>query len=92
MHPVPTCVRPAFSARLGEVPQGLADGLFNVEWNSGADLAIAERLGAQAIATLDLRGFAPVELAGHPAPWPRDLQTIPASRRSAISESAYPSS
>ena len=34
---------------------------------------IAERLDAQAIATLDLRDFASVELAGHPALWPRDL-------------------
>lgn len=74
----------------------LADGLFNVEWNGGADLpraveldelyadlslglvdtvvmAIAERIGARAIATLDLRDFAPVELAGRPALWPRDL-------------------
>lgn len=36
-------------------------------------LAMAERLGARAIATLDLRDFAPVELAGHPQLWPRDL-------------------
>ena len=36
-------------------------------------MAIAERLDAQAIATLDLRDFAPVELAGRPALWPRDL-------------------
>jgi len=89
------------SSRLGRTAAqafraDLADGLFNVEWNSGADLrraleldeqyadlslglvdtvvmAIAERLGAQAIATLDLRDFAPVELAGRPALWPRDL-------------------
>ena len=36
-------------------------------------MAIAERLDARAIATLDLRDFALVELAGHPALWPRDL-------------------
>ena len=36
-------------------------------------MAMAERLDAQAIATLDLRDFAPVELAGRPALWPRDL-------------------
>ncbi len=36
-------------------------------------MAIAERLDAQAIATLDLRDFASVELAGRPALWPRDL-------------------
>ncbi len=36
-------------------------------------MAIAERLEAQAIATLDLRDFASVELAGQPALWPRDL-------------------
>ncbi len=36
-------------------------------------MAVAERLEAQAIATLDLRDFASVELAGHPALWPRDL-------------------
>jgi predicted nucleic acid-binding protein len=36
-------------------------------------MAIAERLDAQAIATLDLRDFASVELAGCPALWPRDL-------------------
>jgi len=36
-------------------------------------MAIAERLDAQAIATLDLRDFASVELSGRPALWPRDL-------------------
>ena len=36
-------------------------------------MAMAERLGARAIATLDVRDFAPVELAGRPALWPRDL-------------------
>ncbi|MEQ1855526.1 MAG: PIN domain-containing protein [Longimicrobiales bacterium] len=37
-------------------------------------MAMAERLGARAIATLDLRDFAPVELAGNPQLWPRDLR------------------
>ncbi len=36
-------------------------------------MAVAERLEARAIATLDLRDFAPVELSGAPALWPRDL-------------------
>lgn len=36
-------------------------------------MAIAERVGARAIATLDLRDFASVELAGDPQLWPRDL-------------------
>ncbi len=36
-------------------------------------MAMAERLDAQAIATLDLRDFASVELAGRPELWPRDL-------------------
>lgn len=36
-------------------------------------LAVAERLEARAIATLDLRDFGPVELEGRPALWPRDL-------------------
>ncbi len=36
-------------------------------------MAQAERLGARAIATLDLRDFGSVELAGEPALWPRDL-------------------
>ena len=36
-------------------------------------MAMAERLDAQAIATLDLRDFASVELVGRPELWPRDL-------------------
>ena len=38
----------------------------------GVVMAVAERLGALAIATLDERDFAPVEVAGAPALWPRD--------------------
>lgn len=34
--------------------------------------AIAERLGAKAIATLDLRDFGAMELVGQPQLWPRD--------------------
>jgi len=36
-------------------------------------MAMAEALGAQAIATLDIRDFAAVELSGRPQLWPRDL-------------------
>jgi predicted nucleic acid-binding protein len=36
--------------------------------------ATAERLKADAIATLDLRDFAPLELAGRPRLYPRDLE------------------
>ena len=36
-------------------------------------MAMAERLGARAIATLDLRDFAAVQLQGSPELWPRDL-------------------
>ncbi len=39
----------------------------------GVVMAVAERLEAQAIATLDLRDFGPVSLKGHPEIWPRDL-------------------
>jgi len=38
-----------------------------------AVMAVAERVGARAIATLDLRGFGAVELSGAPELWPRDL-------------------
>ena len=36
-------------------------------------MAVAERLGAEAIATLDLRDFSPVTLRGGPKLLPRDL-------------------
>lgn len=36
-------------------------------------MAMAEHLGARAIATLDVRDFAAVELSGRPQLWPRDL-------------------
>jgi predicted nucleic acid-binding protein len=38
----------------------------------GAVIAVAERLGAEAIATLDLRHFAAVEIRGRPRLLPRD--------------------
>jgi uncharacterized protein len=36
-------------------------------------MAMAERLGAEAIATLDVRHFGAVKLQGAPQLWPRDL-------------------
>ena len=36
-------------------------------------MATAERVGARAIATLDVRDFGSVSLAGDPELWPRDL-------------------
>lgn len=36
-------------------------------------MAMAERLGAEAIVTLDLRHFAAVPIRGAPKLWPRDL-------------------
>ena len=40
----------------------------------GVVMAVAERLEAEAIATLDLRDFGAVRLQGQPAIWPRDLR------------------
>lgn len=48
--------------------QDLALGLVD-----GVVIAVAERLGAQAIATLDLRDFAAVQIRGSPGLVPRDL-------------------
>lgn len=39
----------------------------------GVVMAVAERLGAHAIVTLDLHDFGPVTLKGRPELWPRDL-------------------
>ncbi|MDE2980647.1 MAG: PIN domain-containing protein [Gemmatimonadota bacterium] len=39
----------------------------------GVVMAVAERLEARAIATLDLRDFGAVTLKGDPEIWPRDL-------------------
>ena len=39
----------------------------------GVVMAMAEKLQARAIATLDVRDFGAVELKGRPELWPRDL-------------------
>lgn len=54
----------AATTRYADLDLGLVDACV---------MAVAERLGARAIATLDLRDFGSVELAGAPALWPRDL-------------------
>jgi len=41
----------------------------------GVVIAVAERLRAEAIVTLDLRHFGAVSIKGSPALWPRDLTT-----------------
>ncbi|MDE2985796.1 MAG: PIN domain-containing protein [Gemmatimonadota bacterium] len=51
-----------------ELSLGLVDGIV---------MAMAERLEARAIATLDLRGVAGVALKGGPEIWPRDLELGP---------------
>jgi predicted nucleic acid-binding protein len=51
------------NARYRDLSFGLTDGVV---------MAVAERLGARAIATLDLRDFAPVSLRGAPKLYPRD--------------------
>lgn len=53
---------------LNELYRGLGMGLVD-----GAVMAVAERLGARAIATLDLRHFGAVEIRGGPSLVPRDL-------------------
>ncbi len=40
----------------------------------GVVIGVAERLGADVIATLDLRHFGAIDIGGRPALWPRDLQ------------------
>ena len=47
---------------------GLVDGIV---------MAVAERLEARAILTLDLRDFGAVTLKGEPEIWPRDLSAGP---------------
>jgi predicted nucleic acid-binding protein len=42
--------------------------------------AVAERLGATAIATVDLRDFGALRLAGAPKLYPRDLSASPPGR------------
>lgn len=52
------------SRRYRSLRLGLVDGVV---------IAVAERLQARAIATLDLRHFGAVEIRGHPRLLPRDL-------------------
>jgi uncharacterized protein len=58
-------------ARAAELDERYADlGLGLVD---ATVMAVAERVGARAVATLDLRHFGAVELKGSPRLWPRDL-------------------
>jgi uncharacterized protein len=58
-------------ARAAELNERYADlGLGLVD---ATVMAVAERVGARAVATLDLRHFGAVELKGSPRLWPRDL-------------------
>lgn len=56
-------------ARYADLSLGLVDAVV---------MAMAERLGARAIVTLDERDFGPVELEGTPELWPRDLPQVDA--------------
>ncbi len=56
------------AVELDRTHRGLSLGLVD-----GIVMAVAERIGARAIVTLDLRDFGAVELKGRPAIWPRDL-------------------
>ena len=51
--------------RYRDLRMGLVDGVV---------MALAERLQAWAIVTLDLRDFGAVQLKGNPQIWPRDLR------------------
>lgn len=63
--------RPSDLERARELDRSYADlGLGLVD---GAVIAVAERLEARAIATLDVRHFAAVEILGNPQLLPRDL-------------------
>ena len=55
---------------LGRTYRDLSLGLVD-----GVVMAVAERLEARAIVTLDLRDFGAVTLKGRPEIWPRDLST-----------------
>lgn len=57
---------------LGRAHSDLSFGLVD-----GIVMAMAERLEARAIATLDLRSFGAVTLKGGPDIWPRDLELGP---------------
>jgi len=54
----------ALCTRYRTLRLGLVDGVV---------IGVAERLGADAIATLDVRHFGAVAITGRPALWPRDL-------------------
>lgn len=56
--------------RAVELDQTYSDLSFGLV--DGVVMAMAEKLGAQAIATLDIRDFGAVELKGRPELWPRD--------------------
>lgn len=56
------------AARLHRKHRGLRLGLVDA-----CVIAVAERLGADAVATLDLRHLAPVPIRGTPRLFPRDL-------------------
>ena len=60
---------------LGRAHRDLSLGLVD-----GIVMAVAERLEARAIATLDLRDFGAIALKGRPEIWPRDLQPLPTAR------------
>jgi predicted nucleic acid-binding protein len=60
------------NARYRTLRLGLVDGVV---------IAVAERLRADAIATLDLRHFGAVAIAGQPKLLPRDLETVPPRKR-----------
>lgn len=62
----------AITAQYSDLKLGLVDSVV---------MAVAERLGAQAVATLDYRHFGAVRLKGNPALLPRDLETPPPPRR-----------
>jgi uncharacterized protein len=57
----------ALSAQYRDVGLGLVDATV---------IAVAERVRARAIATLDLRDFGAVAIQGSPALWPRDRRPI----------------
>lgn len=59
----------ARALELDEIYADLGLGLVD-----GTVMAVAERVGAKAIATLDVRHFGAVELRGSPLLWPRDAQ------------------
>lgn len=56
----------ALCTRYRALHLGLVDGVV---------VSVAERLRAEAVATLDVRHFGAVEIRGGPALWPRDLTT-----------------